>query len=108
MSGTPLTTQRAGFATRQLHADARPASGVRPRAEPIFLTAGFVLDDFDQAEQLFSDGDGYSYTRVGNPTHEAVERRVAALEGGAEALLVGSGQAAVVLALLGLVRSGEH
>ena len=107
---------RRGFATQQLHGDPRPAAGPRgdeapritPRQTPIYLTAGFVLDDFDQAEQLFSSGEGYSYTRVANPTNEAVERRVAALEGGAEALLVGSGQAAVVLALLGLVQSGEH
>jgi O-acetylhomoserine (thiol)-lyase len=81
---------------------------VRPRATPIYLTAGFVLDDFDQAADLFTTGDGFSYTRVGNPTSEAVERRVADLEGGAEALLVGSGQAAVAIALLGLVEAGQH
>jgi O-acetylhomoserine (thiol)-lyase len=109
MSATPVTAeQRRGFATRQLHAAPQPATGVTPRAEPIFLTAGFVLEDFDQAEQLFSSGDGYSYTRVANPTNAAVERRVAALEGGADALLVGSGQAAVVIALLGLLKAGEH
>ena len=111
MSDTQVTSARRGFATRQLHGAApqpEPATGVRPRVEPIFLTAGFVLDDFDQAEQLFATGDGYSYTRVANPTNEAVERRVAGLEGGAEALLVGSGQAAVAVALLGLVQAGEH
>jgi O-acetylhomoserine (thiol)-lyase len=81
---------------------------VRPRATPIYLTAGFVLDDFDQAADLFTTGDGFSYTRVGNPTSEAVERRVADLEGGADALLVGSGQAAVAIALLGLVEAGQH
>jgi O-acetylhomoserine (thiol)-lyase len=97
-----------GFATRQLHAGAGGPAGVRPRATPIYLTAGFVLDDFDQAADLFTTGDGFSYTRVGNPTAEAVERRVADLEGGAEALLVGSGQAAVAIALLGLVQAGEH
>ncbi|MDP9026604.1 MAG: aminotransferase class I/II-fold pyridoxal phosphate-dependent enzyme [Actinomycetota bacterium] len=104
--------RRRGFATQQLHGDALAtgdeAPRITPRQTPIYLTAGFVLDDFDQAEQLFSSGEGYSYTRVANPTNEAVERRVAALEGGAEALLVGSGQAAVVLALLGLVQAGEH
>ena len=103
---------RRGFATQQLHGSARESgesdARITPRATPIFLTAGFVLDDFDQAEQLFSSGEGYSYTRVANPTNESVERRVAALEGGAEALLVGSGQAAVVLAILGLVQSGQH
>jgi len=113
-SGDPrhVGSRHRGFATQQLHGDARAADEqaprITPRQTPIYLTAGFVLDDFDQAEQLFSSGEGYSYTRVANPTNEAVERRVAALEGGAEALLVGSGQAAVVIALLGLVQSGEH
>src|ERR1700755_3500733 len=100
MSTTPTIAQ-AGCATRQLHGSAAAAQAT-PRAQPIYLTAGFVLDDFDQAEQLFADGDGFSYTRVANPTNEAVERRVAQLEGGADALLVGSGQAATLIALLGL------
>lgn len=105
----PRTIPReVGFATRQLHADDRPGHGVTPRVTPIYLTAGFVLEDFDQAGDLFETGDGYSYTRVGNPTTEAVEQRVAALEGGAEALLVGSGQAAVAITLLGLLQAGQH
>ncbi|MCU1417554.1 MAG: O-acetylhomoserine aminocarboxypropyltransferase/cysteine synthase [Schumannella sp.] len=108
MTSTRAAGTARGFATQQLHGGAREASVPTPRAQPIYLTAGFVLDDFDQAEQLFAGGDGYSYTRVANPTNEAVERRIAALEGGAEALLVGSGQAAVVVALLGLVQAGEH
>lgn len=100
--------QHAGFETEQLHAGTVSSGSVNPRATPIYLTAGFVLDDFDQAEELFSSGDGYSYTRVANPTAEAVERRVAALERGAEALLVGSGQAAVAVTLLGLLEAGQH
>ena len=97
-----------GFATRQLHAGEGVPTDVKPRATPIYLTAGFVLDDFDQAADLFDTGEGFSYTRVGNPTAEAVERRVADLEGGAEALLVGSGQAAVAITLLGLLQAGDH
>lgn len=106
----PLTAAEptTGFATRQLHAGDTPTGSVTPRATPIYLTAGFVLEDFDQASELFDSGDGYSYTRVANPTSEAVERRVAALEGGVEALLVGSGQAAVAVTLLGLLEAGQH
>ena len=96
-----------GFATQQLHGSSR-ATNVNPRALPIYLTAGFVLDDFDHAANHFSTGDGYSYTRVANPTTEAVEQRVAALEHGAEGLLVGSGQAALAVTFLGLVQSGDH
>jgi O-acetylhomoserine (thiol)-lyase len=101
-------TGERGFATRQLHSGSSALHNVNPRATPIFLTAGFVLDGFDQAADLFATGHGYSYTRVANPTTDAVEQRIANLEGGAEALLVGSGQAAVALALLGLVQSGDH
>ena len=96
-----------GFATQQLHAGSAPAN-VNPRALPIYLTAGFVLDGFDQATELFATGDGYSYTRVANPTTNAVEQRVAALEQGAFGLLVGSGQAALAVTILGLVQSGGH
>jgi O-acetylhomoserine (thiol)-lyase len=97
-----------GFATLQLHSGQRPGSGVSPRATPIYLTAGFVLEDFDQAADLFENGDGYTYTRVANPTAEAVEQKVALLEHGAEALLVSSGQAAVAITLLGLLEAGQH
>jgi len=103
-----LSPQHAGFATRQLHAGERPDSGITPRVAPIYLTAGFVLEDFDQATDLFSTGDGYSYTRVANPTTDTVEHKVAELEGGAEALFVGSGQAAVAITLLGLLEAGQH
>jgi O-acetylhomoserine (thiol)-lyase len=96
-----------GFTTRQVHAgsDARTA---RPRALPIYMTAGFPFDGFDDAAAHFGQGDGFGYTRTGNPTVDAVERKIASLEGGAQALLVASGQAAVSVVLLGLVAAGEH
>jgi O-acetylhomoserine (thiol)-lyase len=97
-----------GFATRQLHGGTDQAPTVTPRVSPIYLTAGFELGDFDAAEDHFSSGEGYSYTRVANPTITAVEKRIAALEGGAEALLVSSGQAAVAITLLGLLNAGDH
>lgn len=102
IDGTP------GFATRQLHAGERPGDPVRSRTTPIYLSAGFHFDDFDSSVEHFGTGEGYSYTRVANPTITAVERKIAELEGGAEALLVGSGQAAVAVALLGLVDAGGH
>ncbi|MGX5681935.1 O-acetylhomoserine aminocarboxypropyltransferase/cysteine synthase family protein [Schumannella luteola] len=108
MTVHPPTQRTAGFATRQLHSAATTDAGPRPRATPIYLTAGFVHDDFDQAVDHFSTGDGYSYTRVANPTAEAVERTVADLEGGADALLVGSGQAALAVTILGLLSAGDH
>jgi O-acetylhomoserine (thiol)-lyase len=105
--GDKVTEDERGFATLQLHSGDRPGSGVTPRATPIYLTAGFVMEDFDQAADLFENGDGYTYTRVANPTAEAVEQKVALLERGAEALLVSSGQAAVAITLLGLLDHGQ-
>ncbi|QHC58524.1 PLP-dependent transferase [Rathayibacter sp. VKM Ac-2760] len=96
-----------GFATRQLHAGA-VEDALHARRTPIYLTAGFSFDSFDEARDRFAGADGYTYTRVGNPTTDAVERRLAALEGGVEALLVGSGQAAVSVALLALASAGDH
>ncbi|THE07083.1 O-acetylhomoserine aminocarboxypropyltransferase/cysteine synthase [Microbacterium oleivorans] len=98
---------QGGFATRQVHVGA-DAAHATPRALPIHLTAGFTFDSFDDAAAHFGVGDGFGYTRTGNPTVEAVERKLASLEGGAEALLVASGQAAVAVALLGLVEAGTH
>jgi len=96
-----------GFSTRQLHEGAAE-DALHARRTPIYLTAGFSFDSFDEARDRFAGADGYTYTRVGNPTTDAVERRLAALEGGAEALLVGSGQAAVSVALLALASAGDH
>ena len=98
-----------GFTTEQVHGGTEPDTAFGARVPPVHLSAGFVFDDFAQARDRFSgEADGYTYTRLGNPTNAAVERRVAVLEGGAEALLVGSGQAAVTVALLGLLQAGDH
>ncbi len=107
MSTSP-DDRKAGFTTRQLRAGDTDGTRIAPRALPIYLTAGFELADFDSAAEQFHGGAGYSYTRVANPTTDALERRIADLEGGAEALLVGSGQAATSIALLGLLSAGDH
>jgi O-acetylhomoserine (thiol)-lyase len=97
----------AGFSTRQVHAGTEWADA-SPRALPIFLTAGFTFDDFEHAAHHFRTGAGFGYTRTGNPTIDAVERKLADLEGGADAVFVASGQAAVSVALLALVGAGDH
>ena len=107
-----------GFATRQVHAraagpdggapGAAPSGRVTPRATPVYLTAGFEFEQWEQAGGHFGAGEGFAYTRTGNPTTAAVEQRIAALEGGADALFVASGQAAVTVALLGLVAAGQR
>lgn len=98
-----------GFSTEQVHGGAHVDGEFGARVAPLHLTAGFVFEDFDQARDRFSGAvEGFNYTRLGNPTNASLERRVALLEGGTEALLVGSGQAAVTIALLTILQSGDH
>lgn len=108
----PSTEHEPGFTTRQIHGGAASGdalSGHGDRVGPIHLSAGFVFDDADQAADRFSgDEPGYVYTRVGNPTLDDVERRLAQLEGGRQALLTASGQAATTTAVLGLLGAGDH
>lgn len=103
-----MTDQKvSGFSTRQLHVGTSAAPAT-PRALPIHLTAGFTFDSFEQGVAHFGEGTGYGYTRIGNPTIDAVEAKLADLEGGTRALLVGSGQAAVSTAILALAGAGDH
>ncbi len=96
-----------GFSTRQVHAGSATAQA-SPRATPIYLTAGFTFSDLDESAAHFGEGTGFGYSRTGNPTVHAVEERLASLEGGDQAVLVSSGQAAVTVALLALAGAGDH
>lgn len=95
-----------GFTTRQVQGSGH--AGATPRATPIYLTAGFTFDEFGDGAAHFGEGEGYAYTRIANPTVDAVESTLAGLEGGIGALLLASGQAATSVALLTLVSAGEH
>lgn len=115
MSTSHHSSALRGFGTEAVHGGERPDAAHGSRITPIHLTAGFVFDDFDDARARFAgdsgggeDGEEYVYSRLGNPTTAAVERRLARLENGRDALLVGSGQAAVSVALLGLLQAGDH
>ncbi|MGO9877678.1 MAG: bifunctional o-acetylhomoserine/o-acetylserine sulfhydrylase [Acidimicrobiia bacterium] len=97
-----------GFETRQVHAGTEPdATGAR--VTPIYQTSSFVFRDTDHAAALFGLAElGNIYTRIMNPTQDAFEQRMVALEGGVGALAVASGQAAQTLALLNLAENGGH
>lgn len=97
------------FDTRQIHAGQTPDSQTGARALPIYQTTSFVFDDAQTAADRFALSDlGPIYTRIGNPTQEAVEARIASLEGGVGALLLSSGQAATTLAILNVAQAGDH
>jgi O-acetylhomoserine (thiol)-lyase len=78
-------------------------------AVPIYQTVAYEFDSADHGAALFNlEASGYRYSRIGNPTTEVLERRVAALEGGLEALCVASGQAALNYAVLNLAEMGSN
>ncbi len=98
-----------GFDTRQVHAGETPEREHGARVAPIYLTAAYLFDDFAEAEARFTGAaEGQLYSRNLNPTHQVAERRLASLEGGTGAIVVGSGQAAITGLLLGLAGSGER
>lgn len=97
------------FETRQIHAGQRPDSATGARALPIYQTTSYVFRDTEHAANLFALKEfGNIYTRIMNPTQDAVEQRIAALEGGVGALLVASGQSATTLGLLNIAEAGDH
>ncbi|HEX4020605.1 MAG TPA: O-acetylhomoserine aminocarboxypropyltransferase/cysteine synthase family protein [Acidobacteriaceae bacterium] len=78
-------------------------------AVPIYQTVSYAFDSAEHAAALFNlEAEGYRYTRIGNPTTEVLERRVAALEGGLAALCVSSGQAAVSYAVQNVTELGSN
>lgn len=78
-------------------------------AVPIYQTAAYAFDSADHGAALFDlEVDGFRYTRIGNPTTAVLERRVAALEGGREALSVASGQAATNYAIVNIAEMGAN
>lgn len=78
-------------------------------AVPIYQTASYAFDSAEHAAALFNlEAEGYRYTRISNPTTAVLERRVAALEGGIQALCVSTGQAAVNYAILNLTELGTN
>ncbi len=97
------------FETRQIHAGQTPDPATGARALPIYQTTSFVFPDAGTAAARFALQDlGPIYTRIGNPTQQVVEDRVASLEGGVGALLVASGQAAETFAILNIAEAGDH
>ena len=85
-----------------------PGNG-EPRQIPIYQSTTFKYATAEDMGKLFDlEADGYFYSRCGNPTCDAVARKIAALEGGTAAILTGSGQAATFMAVFNLAANGDH
>ncbi|MBG0738428.1 bifunctional o-acetylhomoserine/o-acetylserine sulfhydrylase [Paeniglutamicibacter antarcticus] len=97
------------FETRQIHVGQEPDATTGARALPIYQTTSFVFPSTESAANRFALTElSPIYTRIGNPTQDAVEQRIASLEGGAGALLLSSGQAASTFAVLNIAQAGDH
>ena len=95
--------------TLALHAGWRADPATGSVAVPLFQTTSYQFRDTDHAANLFALKElGNIYTRIGNPTTDVLEQRVAALEGGVAALAVASGQAASAFSIQNLARAGDN
>jgi O-acetylhomoserine (thiol)-lyase len=95
--------------TIAIHAGYDVERTTRAVAVPIYQTVSYAFDSADHGAALFNlEVEGFRYSRIGNPTVAVLERRVAALEGGIEAVAVSSGQSAVHYAVLNLVEHGSN
>ena len=102
-------TQAWSFETLQVHAGQQPDPTTGARALPLYQTTAYQFRDTEHAANLFGLAElGNIYTRIMNPTQDAVEQRLAALEGGVAALLVASGSAATTFSILNVAEAGDH
>ncbi|CAG7850603.1 Homocysteine synthase {ECO:0000303/PubMed:9506902} {ECO:0000269/PubMed:6381643, ECO:0000269/Ref.5}; AltName: Full=O-acetylhomoserine sulfhydrylase {ECO:0000303/Ref.5}; Short=OAH SHL {ECO:0000303/PubMed:8249501}; Short=OAH sulfhydrylase {ECO:0000303/Ref.5} [Serendipita indica DSM 11827] len=97
------------FDTLQLHAGQTPDPATNARAVPIYASTSFVFNDSEHAASLFGlKAFGNIYSRIGNPTVDVFEKRIAALEGGVAAVAAASGQAAQFQAISTIAGSGDN
>ena len=97
------------FETLAVHAGQTPDPVTRSRGLPVWRTTAYTFDSAEHASNLFALKDlGFIYTRLGDPTSQILETRLAALEGGAAAVVTSSGTSAVHYAALTLARAGDE
>ena len=97
------------FDTQQIHAGQTPDPTTGSRSLPIYQTTAYQFRDTAHAANLFGVAEaGNVYTRINNPTQDAVEKRLATLEKGIASLLVSSGMAATALAIMNVAEAGDH
>ncbi len=91
-----------------IHAGYKPGNG-QPRVAPIVQSTTYVYESSKEMGALFDlEEDGFFYTRLGNPTNDVVEKKIAALEGGVGAMITSSGQAASLMSVLNICTAGDH
>ncbi|TCD60646.1 Homocysteine synthase, partial [Steccherinum ochraceum] len=97
------------FETLQLHAGQEVDPATNARAPPIYASTSFVFNDSLHGAELFAlRAPGNIYSRIGNPTVDVFEKRIAALEGGVAAVASSSGQAAQFMAISAIAGQGDN
>jgi len=97
------------FETLQVHAGHKPDRETLSRAVPIYQTTSYQFCSSDHGANLFELKEpGYVYTRMGNPTTDVLEKRIAALENGKAAVATSSGHAAQFIALSSILNTGDN
>ena len=103
-----MEDNKFGLGTKCVQAGWQPRKG-ESRVLPIIQSTTFKYDTSEQMARLFDlEDSGYFYTRLQNPTSDAVAAKIAALEGGVGAILTSSGQAANFYAVLNICSAGDH
>ena len=98
-----------GFDTLMVHAGTEADPVTHAIVQPIIQTTAYTFDSVDHAARLFELKEpGNIYTRLNNPTVDALERRVAALDGGVGALAMASGHAVIFNTMLNLANAGDE
>ena len=96
------------IATKCLHEGYKPKNG-EPVVLPIYQSTTYRYGNTDKIGELFDlTSDGHMYSRISNPTVDAVEKKIAALEGGVGALCTTSGQSASLISVMNILRAGDH
>ena len=99
---------RKNIETLCVHGGWKPQKG-EPQQLPIYQSTTFKYDTSEQMAKLFDlEDEGYFYTRLANPTNDAVAKKIAALEGGVGCMLTSSGQAANFYAVFNICQAGDH
>lgn len=94
--------------TKCIHEGYKPQKG-EPREVPIYQSTTFKYNTSEEMGKLFDlEAEGYFYTRLQNPTNDAVAAKIASLEGGVAAMLTSSGQAANFFAVFNICEAGDH
>ena len=103
-----MTNKNAGMNTKLIH-EGSVKDQFGSATTPIYQTSTFIFESADEGARCFAgESDGYIYTRIGNPTIDALERQIAVLENGVGAIAVASGMAAATTIYLSLLSQGDH